>query len=252
MRSRTGLYCAIIISFSFAFLSVMGFGQIIKEDPDLFLKPTKFINSDHPLIVKKAAELTAKCSTTIEKMKNIYEFVRDSYNDRSHDSYIASDTLVAGGNSCAQRSVLLAALCRAAGIPARLHMQCVVLKDTNTAVLQQYLNKYTDVPDKQVDPAESVTFDYGFVHWIAAANIDGKWRYYEPVGNKHKWILWNQDEARSDDMPLAFNPDGHCLFEDNGKVTLKTLSLFFDDRSDIALALEKAIYAGVSGYSPLP
>lgn len=74
-----------------------------KEDLSELLKSTHFIDSDNPIIITKAKELTKGCTTEAEKAGALFEFVRDSYNDNPCASYIASETLECGGNSCRRR-----------------------------------------------------------------------------------------------------------------------------------------------------
>nr|WP_321486120.1 transglutaminase family protein [uncultured Draconibacterium sp.] len=95
----------------------------------VFLKPTKYINSDNQDIISKATELTSNCDTDVDKVRVLFEFVRDSYNADHVDSFVASEILKNGGNFCYQRSILLAALCRAIKVPSRLQYQSMILKD---------------------------------------------------------------------------------------------------------------------------
>lgn len=52
----------------------------------------------------------------------------------------AGSLLECGGNSCHRRSTLLAALCRAMEIPARLHLQKVFIKDLKIPATSQLVN----------------------------------------------------------------------------------------------------------------
>src|SRR5512147_2308955 len=95
----------------------------LREDLSQYLISTPNIDSDHPKIVQKATDLTKGYTSDVEKARVLYEFVRDSYTTDAVDSFVASEVLDQGGNLCYQRSILLATLCRSAGIPARLHLQ---------------------------------------------------------------------------------------------------------------------------------
>jgi len=201
-----------------------------KEEEDLseFLKPGEYVNSDHPDIIKKAEELTEGRNTDAEKSKVIYEFVRDNYNDNVFESKIASDVLKLGGNSCTQRSILLAALCRAAGIPARLHLQYCILKNY----------KYDNGEVK----------DSPFMHGITGIYINGEWHLYESVGNEAKWIIWTQDESRGIEMPVKFYPNRDCLFKSDEKVKIFTLPVYFKDRTEEMKTFIEKIYNGDVGF----
>jgi len=175
-----------------------------------YLEPTRFIDSDHPAIVAKARELTQDCLTDVEKAKALYEFVRDSNNDKPCEGPVASKVLDCGGNSCRLRSVLLAALCRAVGIPARLHYQKVWIKGWK-------------------DPRDGGEKDIVFAHGLTGIYLNGDWRLYEVVGNREKWVMWTRDEGRASEMPVEFHPDRDCLFKLDGNMRGEVLPVHFAD-----------------------
>ena len=195
-----------------------------KEDLSEFLKATPFIDCDHPEIIKKAEEVTKNCKTDIEKAKALFEFVRDSYNERRCESSVASQVLECGGNSCRQRSILLSALCRAVGIPARLHLQKVTIKN------------WKDDKGK--------IGDINFAHGITGIYLSGAWHLYEPVGNRAKWLVWTQDERRASEMPVPFFPDRDCLFKADERIIIEILPVFFADRTKEMVELIEKIDSG--------
>jgi hypothetical protein len=211
----------IIILFLFLAYSCIP-AQEDKEDLSPFLRATRFIDSNHPRVVKKALELTNDCETEDEKVRALFEFVRDSYNDSKCESFIASEVLECGANSCRQRSILLAALCRAVGIPARLHLQRVTIKDWKAE-------------DGEI--IENLTFAHG----ITGIHLIGTWRLYESVGNKDKWIIWTQDEKRGSEMPVEFYADRDCLFQPDEKIIIETLAVNFADRTEEMIELIEKI-----------
>jgi transglutaminase-like putative cysteine protease len=91
-----------------------------------YLAPTYTMDSAESSIKKKAADLTKGQQTDIDKAKLIFYFVRDriKYNPYGgiapFEEYKASATLKRGEGYCVQKAVLLAALAKASGIPARL------------------------------------------------------------------------------------------------------------------------------------
>ncbi len=189
--------------------------SIQKEDLSQYLTPTSNIDSDHPKIVRRAAELTQGCISDIEKARLLYEFVRDSYTKEGIDSYIASEVLDCGGNSCYQRSILLAALCRSVGIPARLHLQKVSIKAWR-------------------NPGNGQTKDIVFAHGLTGLYLHGAWNVYEATGNSSKWSLWTGDEIEAREMVVRFDPDRDCLFDmsKNPRVTGELLPVHFADRTE--------------------
>ncbi|MBM3165867.1 MAG: transglutaminase domain-containing protein [Chloroflexi bacterium] len=92
-----------------------------------FLMPTPAIDCDHPSIIEKARALTAGKDNNVDKAISLFYFVRDEikYNMYVHldalEHYRASTTLDRKEGFCIQKAVLLVALARASGIPARLH-----------------------------------------------------------------------------------------------------------------------------------
>ncbi len=187
----------------------------LKEDLSQYLEPTPDINSDHPQIVQKAAELTKGCRSDVEKAKALYEFVRDSYTREEVESFVASEVLKGGGLSCYQRSILLAALCRSVGIPARLHLQKISIKNWRS-------------------PQDSRVKDIVFAHGLAGLYLNGAWHVYETTGHSYKWFQWAQDETEAAGMVVQFDPDKDCLFDmsKNHRVTGKLLPHYFADRTE--------------------
>jgi hypothetical protein len=95
-----------------------------------FLRPTEYIDSDHPDIVAKARELTRDCRTDQERLERIYYFVREmpydilaAFRDLAAGRRRASDVVRAGHAFCMGKASSFAALCRASGIPARIGFQ---------------------------------------------------------------------------------------------------------------------------------
>ena len=100
------------------------------EDLRDYLNPTEYIDADHPDVVAKARELTRDCRTDAERLERIYYFVRElPYDILASFRYLAqgrrraSDVLQAGTAFCMGKASSFVALCRAAGIPARVGFQ---------------------------------------------------------------------------------------------------------------------------------
>jgi transglutaminase-like putative cysteine protease len=191
----------------------------------LFLKPSRFINSNHPKIRRTAQELTVPARSLNDSAKALYEFVRDSYTDARCTSYVASDILRRGGNLCYQRSILLAALCRAVGIPSRLHLQKITIKS------------YRDSDGK--------TREITFAHGITGMFLNGRWQLYEAVGNKAKWRDWTGTEASNSVMPLPFTADNDCLFQPSKDIFIETLPGYFADRTTAMVVCIDSLNGGV-------
>jgi transglutaminase-like putative cysteine protease len=197
------------------------------EDLTPFLAPGKCIDSAHPAIVAKAEELTAGCSSSDDKARRLFEYVRDTWTAGVCSGFIASEVLTCGGNSCRQRSILLAALCRAVGIPARLHLQKVTLKGWRHE--------------------DGTVSDLVFAHGITGIYLRGRWLLYETVGNREKWRVWTQDEARMKEMPVPFSAERDCLFRADGRILIETLPVFFAGRTEELVSLIERIDGRAAG-----
>ena len=93
--------------------------------PEQCLAPTPMVNSAHPEVIAFARE-HAQGATDRERAVALYYAVRDGFRydpykvDLTQAGMRASSVLAQGYGWCVPKAVLLAAACRAAGIPARL------------------------------------------------------------------------------------------------------------------------------------
>jgi transglutaminase-like putative cysteine protease len=98
----------------------------MKAQLERYLKPTAAIDCDHPSLEQKARELTRGQEDAVQKAKSLFYFARDEIKYNMYtpifclEDFKASATLGRGEGYCVQKAVLLAALSRAAGIPAGL------------------------------------------------------------------------------------------------------------------------------------
>ena len=96
------------------------------EDPGRWRRPAAFVDSDAPAVVAFARHAAGGRVDPRERAVALYYAVRDGvtytpYCDfRSPDTYRASAVLAKGAGFCVGKAALLAAVARAAGIPARL------------------------------------------------------------------------------------------------------------------------------------
>jgi transglutaminase-like putative cysteine protease len=128
-----------------------------------YLEPTFTFDTDSESIKEKSRELTEGLEDAVGKAKALFYFVRDeiSYNIyvKKHmpEHFRASNTLARGKGYCVQKAVLLVALARAAGIPARL----------GCAKIRNHL-----VPPKVLEILKSNIFPW---HGYAELYLEGKW-----------------------------------------------------------------------------
>ena len=105
------------------------FQGLNSEDLSRFLKPTHFIQSDHPQIREKLQEIVAPGDTAEMKARKIVAWIYRNLEKRPVLSVPnALETLATRVGDCNEHAVLLAAFARAAGIPAEMEAGVVYLR----------------------------------------------------------------------------------------------------------------------------
>jgi transglutaminase-like putative cysteine protease len=123
----------------------------------IYLQPTATMNFTDPIVMAFVAKHTDNTIDPKQKAIRLYYAVRDSirYNpygiELTIDGLKASRTLHTGKGWCVPKAILLAAVCRAVGIPARLGFADVV-NHLSTARMREamktdvfYWHGYTDI-----------------------------------------------------------------------------------------------------------
>jgi len=88
-------------------------------------------DDDHPAIQARAQELTEGRLTRRDQLESLFHFVRDDIRfgfPPKWDEVKASETLKYGIGYCTTKATLFLALCKAAGIPARVHTGLISLE----------------------------------------------------------------------------------------------------------------------------
>ena len=91
----------------------------------------RMADCDHPMVQKKAAEVTLGRTAPLEKMNGIFHFVRDEIRfgfTPKWDQVKASEVMRYGLGYCNTKATLLLALCHASGIPARVHFGLIDIR----------------------------------------------------------------------------------------------------------------------------
>lgn len=103
-----------------------------KENLEMYLRPTTFIDSDSPTVAAFAKQSIGDAKSGVDKAVRLFYAVRDEirydpYNiSLTHEWLRASSTLKRGFGYCVAKAVVLSAAARNAGIPARLGFADVV------------------------------------------------------------------------------------------------------------------------------
>jgi len=135
-----------------------------------YLAPAKYIDSAHPAVVEFSAN-NAAGKDERERAVSLYYAVRDGirYNPfldfSKEETFRASHCLEAGQGYCVGKAALLAAVARAAGIPARIGL--------------------ADVKNHLTTPAlrERMGTDLFIYHGFTELELEGKWVKATPAFN---------------------------------------------------------------------
>ena len=117
----------------------------LSNNLDAYLSVTPVIDWNVATVENKAAEVTDRYRSDIEKAKCLFEWVRDNIpHSRDIDSDLvtcsASEVLEAGTGICYAKSHLLAAMLRAVGIPAGLCYQVCTRNQPDQGMVLHGLN----------------------------------------------------------------------------------------------------------------
>lgn len=187
-------------------------------DKNDYLVTSFFIDWDAAPIREKSGELTANIKEPREKAIRIFYFVRDDirynvYSPRSSDEdFKASHMLARGEGYCVQKAVLLVALARAAGIPARLRFAEIRIHHTAKSIAEKRGSNvfpYHGLTDLYVEGnwvKATPTYDLGYCRkaGIAPVEFDGKGDALLPLDtlDGRLNIEYVQDRGFFDDLPL--------------------------------------------------
>ncbi len=189
-----------------------------KKEFAQYLSPTYYIDSDHPAIIEYAETLIRGKSNAVEKAIALFYGVRDDiYYDPYAVSltpahYKASFTLSARRGFCIPKAVLLAAVCRAVGIPARLgfadvknHLTTEKLRKamgTDLFVYHGYVEMFLKERWVKATPAFNQSLCEKFQ--VQPLEFDGwndsLFHEYDRNGNLHMEYVY--DHGHYDDLPL--------------------------------------------------
>jgi len=163
-----------------------------------YLKPTPFIDSDHPAVVEFAHESVAADDSDVDKAIALHDRVRDGFR---YDPYTieltvpgmrASAVLENGFGFCISKATLLAAAARVHGIPSRMGFGDVV---NHLATERLKREMKTDL----------------FVfHGYADLCLDGKWVKATPAFNASLCERFNVE-------PMAFDGRNDSLFQQSDR-----------------------------------
>jgi len=207
---------------------------------EIYLKPTRFIDSDNLKVIAYANSLTTPEKSDREKCMDLYYGVRDgilydpNHIDLRPEAISASHTLERGRGYCVEKSLLLAAIGRVHKIPSRLgfsivrnHLSTQKFIDmlgSDKFVFHGYNEFWLEGKWVKCTPAfnKSLCDKFG----VAPLEFDGIHDsvFHEYAGGK-KYMEYLHDYGQFDDLPFdlfVHELKAHYphLFEEGGIISL--------------------------------
>jgi transglutaminase-like putative cysteine protease len=182
------------------------------------LAPTPFIDADHPQVVA-FARAHATGANDRERAVALYRAVRDGFRydpyriELTLDGLRASTVLAQGYGWCVPKATLLAAVCRAAGIPARLgyadvrnHLSTERMREamkTDLFAWHGYTDLWIDGAWRKATPAFNLSLceKFGLLPLDFDGVDDSIYHPFDRAGNRH--MEYVRQRGAFDDLPLA-------------------------------------------------
>lgn len=196
----------------------------MKEELEKYLKPTYFADSNHPRVTEFARQHISETLSPREKAVKLYLAVRDGFYYNPYILDFKKESLKAGyllskkQAYCVEKAIMLAAVYRAANLPARLGF-VVVRNHIGTEKLEKYLQT-----DKFV------------FHGYTDVFVEGKWVKATPAFNKALCDKLNVDvlefDGKSDSVFQEYDKSGGRYMEylhDYGKFDDLPYDLFLSE-----------------------
>jgi transglutaminase-like putative cysteine protease len=172
--------------------------EIVTDATGVYLAPAEYVDSDHPAIRAEAARVAPASAQPSRKARDLFYFVRDiryGYVDNGDlEVYRASSVLAARYGYCVGKAALYTALCRAAGIPARI--------------------AFADVTNHLATPRllEAVGTNVFAWHGYSELLLDGRWVRVSPTFNASLCARFGvaplEFDGASDALLQAFDTGG--------------------------------------------
>lgn len=182
------------------------------------LAPATMVDSDHPAVIAFAQQ-HAQGATDTQRAVALYHAVRDGYRYDPYNTALtihglkASTVLATGIGWCVPKAALLAAACRAAGIPARLgfadvrnHLSTARMRasmGTNVFYWHGYTEIWLDGAWRKATPAFNLQLceRFGLLPLEFDGVSDSIYHPFDRSGARHMEYL--AQRGSFDDVPLA-------------------------------------------------
>jgi hypothetical protein len=165
----------------------------------------KLADYDNPLVRETAERLISDANTVREKLYRLFHYVRDDIKfgfPRDGDLVKASGTIRLGKGQCNTKGTLLLALCKAVGIPTRIHFSSIKKE------IQRGL--FTGLGYKLIPPLLSHS-------WIEV-DVNEKWRRIDSYINDEEYYLAAKSALKNKGWDTGYSvscPGGECSCDFN-------------------------------------
>ena len=149
-------------------------------------------DDDHPAIQARARELTEGRPERRDQLESLFYFVRDDIRfgfPPKWDEVRASETLAYRMGYCTTKATLFLALCKAAGIPARVHTGLISL-EVMRGIFPAF--SFRALPDK------------GGHSWLEV-ELDGAWRPIDSYINDRRFYEGALERLRASGRTTGFS-----------------------------------------------
>jgi len=188
------------------------------EDFEPYLQPAICVDSDHPDVIEFAQRVGGD-GTDVEKAVAIYYAVRDEFRydpygvEMTEYGMKGSTVLERGDGFCITKGALMAAACRASGIPARLgfadvknHLaskRMLEVMQTDLFVYHGFVEIYLEGKWVKATPAFNLSLceKFGTLPLEFDGRNDSVFHPFDAAGNKHMEYIF--DHGSFADVPLA-------------------------------------------------
>jgi hypothetical protein len=210
-----------------------------------YLEPQEFIESDDPVLVEKARELTAGSETAWEAAVSLTEWVAENIGYAIPGGGTARRTYDIKAGECGAHSFLAAAFCRAVGIPARVVWGCMYVSNKGGSFGQHAWNEIymgdagwipIDTTVREIDYLDSGHIRFGMHQSLTTSFNPHKMKVLD-------YRLGQEDVAMDDRAMEELYEDYLGKYEGPGglkvKVFIQNGSLTVDIPGKMALAFDE-------------
>ena len=172
---------------------------------DNYLRPTNYIDSDHPAVIDYAMQHTQSGDDKLQQAIDLYYAIRDGFVYHpydlvlTHDGLKASSLLKKDRGYCVEKSNLLAACARSLGIPSRLGFG-IVKNHIGVEKVLEYLKT-----------------DLLVFHGYTELYLEEQWVKATPAFNKELCAFYQvaplEFDGRSDSLFQEYNEGGQQFME---------------------------------------